>query len=159
MKIEYSRIQEEVRSSLWGEWQTTPVTNEITIRITLLIIIVLKLLGGLLDVKVAFLQGEFENNEKQTCMQVPQGMEKHYPDNVWLLLLALIYGLKNAAIAFWKNLLKLMKSTGCTRSWSDPFLCFKWNVTGIFIWLSWIDDCIYCGKTEDVAESKKEVMK
>ena len=54
----------------------------------------LQLLGGLLDVKGVFLRREFKNNEKQMHMQVPQGMENHYPEHAWLLLLAPIYGLK-----------------------------------------------------------------
>ena len=38
------------------------------------------------DVKGAFLNGEFTNGEK-IYMKVPKGMEKHYPPNVVLLLL------------------------------------------------------------------------
>lgn len=45
-------------------------------------------------------------------MKVPEVIKKYYPANVWLLLLAPIYGLKNAATSFWKKLLKVMKNTG-----------------------------------------------
>lgn len=53
----------------------------------------------LVDVKGAFLNGEFTNGEK-IYMKVPKGMEKHYPPNVVLLLLKCLYGLKQAAMAF-----------------------------------------------------------
>ena len=62
-------------------------------------------------------------------------------------------------MAFWKKLLKVMKHSGCTKSRADPFLCFKWTATCIVVCLSWIDDYIYCGKPEDVVESKEEEMK
>ena len=43
---------------------SSPVTNEVTIRVVLVIMIVLQLLSGVLDVKGAFLQGEFEYDEE-----------------------------------------------------------------------------------------------
>ena len=62
--------------------------------------IILRLYRGLLDVKGAFLQGEFDMDEKSIYMKVPGGIEKYYPNNIYLLLLAPIYELKNTAIAF-----------------------------------------------------------
>jgi hypothetical protein len=59
----------------------------------------------LLDVKGAFLCGNFENGEK-IYMEVPQGFERFYAKNTVLLLLKTIYGLKQAALAFWRQLLK-----------------------------------------------------
>ena len=73
-------------------------------------------------------------------MKVSGVIEKYYLDNAWLLLLASIYGLK------------MIKNRGCTMSQADPGLYFKWIEEGILIWLSWIDDYVYCGKPEDVAE-------
>ena len=43
---------------------SSPVTNETTIRSVLVIILILKLLAGVLDVKGAFLQGEFTDDEE-----------------------------------------------------------------------------------------------
>ena len=71
-----------------------PVTNEVTIRVVMVMSVVLRLCIGLIDVKGAFLQGEFEKNDKDLCMKVPQGLEDKCPDNVYLKLLAPIYGLK-----------------------------------------------------------------
>ena len=76
------------------------------------------------------------------AIKVPQGFEKYYDENVVLLLLMEIYGTKQAAMAFWRELLKCMKHMGYARSGADPCLYFKWTVAEIFVWLSWIDDCM-----------------
>jgi len=136
---------------------SSPVTNEVTIRIVLVIILVLRLLAGVLDVKGAFLQGEFDKDEADIYMHVPDGLEDHYGDNVLLKLLAPIYGLKNASMAFYKKLKRCMNKIGCTRSLADPCLYFTW-ATNLVIWLSWIDDCMYCGKPEDVKQCKTKLM-
>ena len=63
---------------------SSPVTNEVTIRIVLVIMLILRLLAGVLDVKGAFLQGEFDEDEVDVCMHVSAGLEEHYGDNVLL---------------------------------------------------------------------------
>ena len=61
--------------------------------------------GELIDVKGAFLHGDFEDND-EIYMEVPEGFEQHYdPKKFVLRLLQTIYGLKQAAFAFWKKLL------------------------------------------------------
>ena len=59
-----------------------PVANEVTIRISLVTSLLLKLQTGLLDVKGAFLQGEFDENEKDVCMSVSDGVRNACPDNI-----------------------------------------------------------------------------
>jgi hypothetical protein len=50
--------------------------------------------GELLDIKGAFLHGDFEDG-KNVYMKVPEGFEKYYyPLDYVLLLLQTIYGLK-----------------------------------------------------------------
>ena len=83
---------------------SSPVTNEVTIRVVLVLILVMQLLAGVLDVKGAFLQGEFDDDEEQIYMTVPDGMEEYYGQDVLLKLLAPIYGLRNASMAFYKKL-------------------------------------------------------
>ena len=39
--------------------------------------IVLRLYGGLLDAKSAFLQGEFDKDKKSIYMKMPNGIEKY----------------------------------------------------------------------------------
>ena len=50
------------------------------------------------DVKGAFLHGEFEDGEI-IHMKIPQGFEKHFPEGCVLLLKKCLYGLKQAAKA------------------------------------------------------------
>ena len=69
------------------------MTNEFTIRVVLVIMIVLQLLSGALDVKGEFLQGEFEFDKEETYLTVPDGLKEECGNNVLLKLLAPIYGL------------------------------------------------------------------
>jgi hypothetical protein len=56
--------------------------------------------GELLDIKGAFLHGDF-NKGKNLFMGVPKGFEKFYdPRKYVLYLLKAVYGLKHAAMAF-----------------------------------------------------------
>ena len=137
---------------------SSPVTNEVTIRVVLVIMIVLQLLSGVLDVKGAFLQGEFEHDEEQIYLIVPDGLKEECGDNILLKLLAPIYGLRNASMAFYRKLKKTMESIGCKRSLADPCLYYKWG-DSLVLWLSWTDDCMHCGKANEIKESKKNLMK
>jgi hypothetical protein len=98
-----------------------PVTNASTIQIVLILMIMANWQGQIVDVKGAFLHGEFEDCEV-IYMKVPCGFEKFYPDDVVLKLNKCIYGFKQAAMAFWRQLLLCMKSMGMTQSSADPCL-------------------------------------
>jgi hypothetical protein len=124
---------------------TASVTSDTTIHIVLTLLLMANWYGELLDVKGVFLHDEFEEGEK-LYMQVPEEFEKYYPVGVVLLLLKTIYGLKQAAIAFWKQLLKAFASMDYVRSKADPCLYFAWTVNGLVIWISWVDDCLVCGR-------------
>jgi len=63
-----------------------------------------RVLAHVVDVKGAFLHGEFEDGEI-IHMKIPQGFEKHFPEGSVLLFLKCLYGLKQAAKAFWRQLL------------------------------------------------------
>jgi hypothetical protein len=60
-------------------------------------------------------------------MKVPHEFEKYYPDNVVLKLKKCIYRLKQAAMAFWRQLLLCMKSMEMVQSTADPCLYHKWG--------------------------------
>ena len=55
-------------------------------------------------------------------MKVPQVFETFYGHNVVLLLLKAIYGTKQAAIAFWKEILQCVKDAEYKRNGADPCL-------------------------------------
>ncbi len=101
-----------------------PVTNAGAIRIVLILMIMADWQGQIVDVKGAFLHGEFKDG-KVIYMKVPRGFEKFYPDDMVLKLKKCIYGLKQAAMAFWRQLLLCMKSMGMTQSTAYPCLYHK----------------------------------
>ena len=90
-------------------------------------------------------------------MEVPEGFEKFYGPNVVLLLLRTIYGLKNAAMAFWKETLMAFKHMKFTRSKADPCLQFKWTALGLLLWITWVDDCLVIGPPDALKKSKEEM--
>ena len=111
----------------------------------------------LVDVKGAFLHGEFDNDEV-IYFKVPQGFEQWYDQfEYYLLLLKTAYGLKQAAMMFWQELLKAMKFMHCKQSNSDLCLYYTWTTQGLLIWLSWIDDCLCMGNNNEVMKVKEEL--
>ena len=128
---------------------SSPVTNDVSIRVALVLMLMANWVAQVVDVKGAFLHGEFENNE-QIYTEVPQGFEKWFdPIEYLLLMMKTGYGLKQAARMFWKELLKAMNSMSFRKSQMDPCLYFKWiDGLGLCLWLSWIDDCLNLGKAE-----------
>ena len=93
------------------------------------------------DIKTAFLYGKLD---KEIYMLQPEGfIEKGNERLVWRLKHAL-YRLKQAALAWWKELEVSMKQLGFTHLHSDA---------GIFIHtcckvlcIAYVDDCIFAGK-------------
>jgi hypothetical protein len=136
----------------------SPVVSFITIRVTLVLMLMARWSGEILDVRGAFLKGTFANGEK-LYMHVPQGMKRHYKPNTVLHLKKTIYGLKQAAYRFWIFLLSIVYDLGCTRSEADPCLYYKWTDKGsLVLWLSWVDDCLLLGPKEELMELKKQIM-
>jgi hypothetical protein len=82
--------------------KSSPVTCIVTIRIVMTLIVMAAWAAHLMDVHGAFLKGKFRDGEV-IYMKVPQGFEKFYLQNVALLLLRTIYGLVQAALAFWRE--------------------------------------------------------
>ncbi len=95
--------------------------------------LVAKYEARVIDVKGAFLKGEFENDE-EIYMTVPEGFEKYYPnDNTWLRIMKPIYGLKQAGLYYYRKAKRAMQNNGFEQSDADPCLFFKWRPKGIVI--------------------------
>ena len=75
-----------------------------------------------------------------------------------LLLLKTLYSLKQAAMAFWRELLKVMIDMNMERSQVDPCLYFAWTDHGLVIWVSWINDCLVVGEKKAVLIAKKQMI-
>ena len=69
-----------------------------------------------------------------------------------------LYGLKQAAMAFWKQLLSCMKDMNMARSTADPCLYYDWTSDGLVTILSWIDDNLIVGSDGAVAKTKGGLM-
>ncbi len=96
-----------------GTTISSPVTNLATVRIVLMLMVMASMITHIVDVKGAFLHGEFEDWEK-VHMAIPHGFEKHFPADSVILLLNCLYGLKQAARAFWRQPLQAAKKMRLT---------------------------------------------
>jgi hypothetical protein len=92
------------------------------------------------------------NDDEELYLRIPQGFENHYDKNDVLQLKQTIYGLKQAALAFWKELLQAFKKMGFRRSSADPCLYVKDTKNGLVIWISWVDDCLLMGHKSKVSK-------
>eukprot|EP00957_Ditylum_brightwellii_P204055 15337406-Ditylum_brightwellii.AAC.1 len=90
-------------------------------------------------------------------MTVPKGFERFYPSDVLLELLKTIYGLKQAAIQFWRELQKAFKFMEFLRNKADPCLSFKWINGKLVLWITWVDDCLNAGPDNNVKKSVNEM--
>ena len=131
---------------------------EATIRVVLILMIMGNFVGHLVDVNGAFLHGKFDDGEK-VYMKVPQGFEKHFPEDVVLWLQKTQYGIKQAAYAFWLVLLAVMRIMGFDKSKADSCLYFKWKDEQLVMWISWVDDCLCCAKDSTIEEMKNAFKK
>jgi hypothetical protein len=111
----------------------------------------------MVDVKGAFLDGKFEDGSV-IYMKVPRGFENFYPEDVVLKLKKCIYGLKQALMAFWQQLLLCTKSMKMVHSTADPCLYHQWDEGGLVLIVSWIDDNLIIGSKKAVEKAKKELM-
>jgi hypothetical protein len=131
----------------------SPVANEMTVRIVLTLAVMAGWYCALLDVVGAFLNGRFDNDE-EIYIKVPQGFEQWYPGAVYLLLLRTMYGTKQAAMQYWREMQKAFKNLDYERSKADPCLYSCWINGQLIIWLTWVDDCLIAGEKWQVIIEK-----
>ena len=96
---------------------SSPVVHDITVQIVL----VLMLMGSFAAHLVDTLLGQFKPKEK-LYMKIPLGFEKFYPSGGLVFLKCNLFGVKNAAKAFWKLLLGIMDELGYRQNCVDPCL-------------------------------------
>jgi hypothetical protein len=126
---------------------SSPVKNDANILIIMVLMIIFKWSAQLVDVKGALLCGNFKDGE-ETSMEVPEGFEEFYGACVLLLLLQNIYGLKQAAMVFWRELVKALTDMNFERSAADPWMDLSHvSVTGMkqhtckYVMVSCLDFC------------------
>jgi hypothetical protein len=111
---------------------SSPVTKYVTIRIIMVLMIIFKWRAQLVDIKGAFLCGNFKDGE-EIFMEVPEGFEEFYGAYALLLLLQTIYGLKQAAMAFWIELVKALTDMNLKRIAADTCMYYCSTMYGLVV--------------------------
>ena len=110
-----------------------PVTNDCSVRIIMVLVLMERWYGQIVDVKGAFLNGHLDHEKEKMYMHLPEGFKRYYPTNVYLLLMKALHGTKQAAMVFWKELLKCMRDMKYQRSGSGPYMYFRWFDLGLVV--------------------------
>jgi hypothetical protein len=103
------------------------------------------------------LHGDFKDG-KVIYTKIPHGFEKLYPANMVVKMKKCIYGLKQAAMAIWQQLLLYVKSMGAVYSTTGHYLYHKWSDKGLVLIVSWIDGNLFIGTKKAVEKTKAELM-
>ena len=82
----------------------SPVTNDVSVRIVFVLALMAGWIGRISDVKGAFLKGDLDIDKEKMYLHVPEGFEELYGYDELLQLLKALYGTKQAAMAFWREL-------------------------------------------------------
>jgi Reverse transcriptase (RNA-dependent DNA polymerase) len=155
-RITAQRYLQEDSIHYFSDSTAAPVTNETTIKIIFVLLTMSNWTARVVNMRGAFLKGRFANGEEM-YLKVPEGFQKFYKKGVVLKLERTIYGLKQVAYAFWKELLMAFKAMGFEKSIADPCLYFKNTRDGLVLWISWVDDCLLVGHPIQVCEYKQKM--
>src|SRR6266702_2320040 len=118
----------------------SPVVRFETVRMMLALAVLRNWHISGLDVKTAFLYGDLD---EELYMEQPEGFKIPGQQNKVMRLRKAIYGLKQAALAWWRALDKSMSSLGCTRLLSDSGLFVNEDKTIVII--VYVDDVLFLG--------------
>jgi len=113
----------------------TPVMNNITWRILLVAMIVWGVDAIIVDVEMAFLHGELE---EEIYMDLPEGMEGD--ENECPLLLKALYGLVQGACRWWKKFVEILKTIEFKCGFADPCLMIKRSNNGTVFASIYVDN-------------------
>jgi hypothetical protein len=141
-----------------GTCISVPVTNAMTIRIVLSIMIMQMGIAHVVNVKGAFLYGEFEDSKK-IYIKILLGFEKFFSSNTVLLPKKMLYNLKQAVMAFYRKILVVMQNIRLKRSTVDPCHYYKCERGSLVIMILWIDDNMILGPEDLVIQIKAILMK
>jgi hypothetical protein len=117
----------------------------VTFRIIMVAEMVYKFSSKLIDIETAFLHGELEEGE-DVYMECPHGLEQDEDDCVQLN--KTIYGLVQAARAFFKKWKLALMDIGFHQSPADPCLMIRRDKSGVVYMGVHVDDIYACGDKE-----------
>jgi hypothetical protein len=107
-----------------------------------------------MDVNMAFLNGEIE---EEVYVEQPQGFETHDRKLHVCRLKKALYGLKQAPKAWYERMDNFLMSLRFTNSKSDPNLYYKVKDGSLVILLLYVDDLFLTGEEKSIVESKMNV--
>ena len=123
----------------------SPVVNDITFRIVVLIMIMFGMDAIIFDVEMAFLHGDLKERIYMDC---PEGIE--HGEDECLLLIKSIYGLVQASSRYGKKFASVLESLGFQKCPSDPCLFMRGTGDKRLIILTYVDDNLVVGKKEEI---------
>ena len=133
----------------------SPVCNDVTFRMVIVLMIIWRLEALIFDVTTAFLTGDLE---EEIYMECPDGME-HDDDEV-LLLLKTIYGLVQASRQYNKKFTDvLVNKMGFRQCRADRCLYYRRNKDGLVIVLTYVDDNLCVGHPKALKAMLEEIPK
>jgi Reverse transcriptase (RNA-dependent DNA polymerase) len=106
-----------------------------------------------LDIKTAFLYGELD---EELYMEQPEGFKVKGQEGKVLHLKHTIYGLKQAALAWWKALDKSMGELGFTRLCSDSGIFVNKDQSIVII--IYVDNILFLGADKKKLLKAKELF-
>ena len=109
-----------------------------------------------LDVKTAFLYGKLD---EEIYMEQPEGFKIKGQERKVLRLRRAIYGLKQASIAWWRELANSLKEMGFKRLYSDAgiYICRDDNGTFAII-VAYVDDILFVGPNKSFIIKQKKLF-
>src|SRR5215813_8861680 len=105
------------------------------------------------DVKTAFLYGKLD---EEIYMEQPEGFQIKGSEKKVLRLQRAIYGLKQAALSWWKELCTSMRSMGLTPLSSDAGI-FIHKKKQVYV-IVYVDDCVFMGQNKAFVNEIKSVF-
>ena len=131
-----------------------PVINDVTWRVIMIVMLLKKYDGKLIDIGVVFLHG---NLEEEMYIDCPQRLEDEKEDE-YVKLLHTIYGLVQSARQFWKKLVNGLKNMGLKGGYPDPYLLWKKNDLGMVVIALYMDGCLCIRDKDAIASLEKEFV-
>jgi Reverse transcriptase (RNA-dependent DNA polymerase) len=125
----------------------SPVVHDVSFRLLIIMQMIFKRKAIIMDVEVAFLNGDLE---EEIYMECPGGME--HGEGECLLLLKALYGLVQVARQFFLKFSSIMMKLGFRKSPVDPCMMIKGEKDDLMVVIVHVDDCYVIGNEKSLQE-------
>jgi hypothetical protein len=134
----------------------SPVVRYETVRMILATAALENWFVSALDVKTAFLYGQLD---EEIYMEQPEGFKVKGQEGKVLRLRRAIYGLKQAALAWWKELDQSLQQLGFKRLYADAGIFVTRHADGtMLIIMAYVDDILFIGPNKSLLVNKKTLF-